>query len=53
MFKKNFRLISMTIKSVYLYGNINNLKKLINYFTKEKLSVIFWKISKLKIKDIL
>lgn len=49
MFKKNFRLISMTIKSVYLYGNINNLKKLINYFTKEKIKCYF--LENIKVKD--
>lgn len=49
MFKKNFRLISMNIKSIYLYGNISNLKKLINYFTKEKIKCYF--LENIKVKD--
>lgn len=49
MFKKNFRLISMMIKSVYLYGYINNLKKLINYFNKEKIKCYY--LENIKVKD--
>lgn len=49
MFKKNFRLISMNIKSIYLYGNINNLKKLINYLTKEKIMCHY--LENIKVKD--
>ena len=49
MFKKNFRLISMKIKSIYVYGNINNLKKLINYLNKEKIRCYY--LENIKVKD--